>query len=1070
MKHILNTAGHSVVQVLCSILDEPQNLSATNLLRGAVFFLCMAVWGSQRIRSLSVPPLQLLPSMNRVLDGQAPIIAHEVCLAIRRLVRKFGASLHLEWDLIISIFSKLRPYVAMVPSSVKFIQILSETLDSTSELMEREDFLGDTEELFSVLASFAGIINEASCKRLQVHQGQFIHPVYLNWLYNLQRFVYYFYQSSPLPSVRLATLQRIREVFDVYQTLYSKAILSTLDSIFHDTLGVEDDLVVYEATLDLLGHMLRRTPCKIADRVILLLQRQATSTHLEGSTHMVVAALVKSFHHKWPLSGFEQTLKIYHALLELLNHPEESARRASLQCILQLSCDSRSRPLLGGVRAPFLQLDMGGGHGALLPPLHSSHRQQAGPISMHHLVKVLVNRLLREKSAELFRMSLDGLRQMLANSFMLAGCSLQILADALLTELASNRFAGTVTGLSPAESLSLRLKAFQLVGLLLVGYRSHLSRDCPFDLVALLFQHGQSSEDLAIRTACSRLLAICCVDFPSGISYKSGQLCQLLLSQEGVSENVCRFMCAFLASSRRLARSMNEDDQTTLFSIVARLGKPSPGRENQANHAFRLLVLLFESVETQRRQALYRSITSILTQESRCLFIESNIDLLAKVVFSGTVLASAPPRGEDDDGQVGESSLIFSSADLTAHYLVGNALLSIQLGRMHWVRTVIRRASSCITWLSQIQNRFLVPGPERVYAPIDVWSSLSANISALPPEAVATPAPPLRKPIALARSLSLPANSIADDSIAEDQDEAELFLSYAVVPLISIQEEEIPERVEPASLGKEITGSWSFDTTFDRSEEPDDFPFGAAYSPSSDPPKRSQIVERTQRKHSDSFFLPHLSTAPIEVRVSDGSDGSEQIPLSSFYPPLPSYEEDHAISPSFHDGYFPLPLSSPELMNSNQLSEDAQMLLHSSTPSILSVSPRTSLLTPPFKPEWVVDIPSDQQTRSIEEVPSESSASGIRRSRSRSTISTIPVAHTKSTEEEESLPNQMAESIERVEPIFEMTESPGGFAIRKTRSITAPTVPVPAPLSPSSHRKLEGTYPILASSHLIRRS
>ena len=89
------------------------------------------MWGSQRITSLDISPLQILPSMSRVLDSQETIIGHEVCLAIRRLIKKYGDKLHLEWDLLIVIFNKLRTFLGKMPRSQRFMQVLSETVEST---------------------------------------------------------------------------------------------------------------------------------------------------------------------------------------------------------------------------------------------------------------------------------------------------------------------------------------------------------------------------------------------------------------------------------------------------------------------------------------------------------------------------------------------------------------------------------------------------------------------------------------------------------------------------------------------------------------------------------------------------------------------------------------------------------------------------------------------------------------------------------------------------------------------------------------------------------------------------
>lgn len=96
-----------------------------------MLFLGTSLWGPQKINTLKVKPIQILPSMNRVLENQESIIGEEVCLAIRRLIKKYGEELNLEWDLLIKILYKLKSYPLKVPKERRgsSIQVLSQTLE-----------------------------------------------------------------------------------------------------------------------------------------------------------------------------------------------------------------------------------------------------------------------------------------------------------------------------------------------------------------------------------------------------------------------------------------------------------------------------------------------------------------------------------------------------------------------------------------------------------------------------------------------------------------------------------------------------------------------------------------------------------------------------------------------------------------------------------------------------------------------------------------------------------------------------------------------------------------------------
>ncbi|KAJ8983537.1 hypothetical protein NQ317_006582, partial [Molorchus minor] len=69
MKNLLGTdMGHSALFTMCRILQEPALRSDTDLLRGAIFFIHMALWGSMPIINLHCPPSSVLPSFLQLLN------------------------------------------------------------------------------------------------------------------------------------------------------------------------------------------------------------------------------------------------------------------------------------------------------------------------------------------------------------------------------------------------------------------------------------------------------------------------------------------------------------------------------------------------------------------------------------------------------------------------------------------------------------------------------------------------------------------------------------------------------------------------------------------------------------------------------------------------------------------------------------------------------------------------------------------------------------------------------------------------------------------------------------------
>jgi len=63
MRNLLGThMGHSALYTMCRILQDPGAAQDVCLLRGAVFHVNMALWGTKRVTTLKCTSTSVLPS------------------------------------------------------------------------------------------------------------------------------------------------------------------------------------------------------------------------------------------------------------------------------------------------------------------------------------------------------------------------------------------------------------------------------------------------------------------------------------------------------------------------------------------------------------------------------------------------------------------------------------------------------------------------------------------------------------------------------------------------------------------------------------------------------------------------------------------------------------------------------------------------------------------------------------------------------------------------------------------------------------------------------------------------
>ncbi len=166
--------GGETMDALCAILQARRNLSSSassasvtqnagSIIRGAVFFVGMSCWGKDKVDSLHVAPATVLAAMVQAVRCGYSVAAYEVLLSVRRLIRKQGPELAVEWDSIFIILYEMTAYTSSNPS---FVRVLVDTLGSLRVLSDSNRFLADPQRQLWLLEAHSTLLPPRDSLRL----------------------------------------------------------------------------------------------------------------------------------------------------------------------------------------------------------------------------------------------------------------------------------------------------------------------------------------------------------------------------------------------------------------------------------------------------------------------------------------------------------------------------------------------------------------------------------------------------------------------------------------------------------------------------------------------------------------------------------------------------------------------------------------------------------------------------------------------------------------------------------------------------------------------------------------
>ncbi|RHY74284.1 hypothetical protein DYB30_009344 [Aphanomyces astaci] len=245
IKHLLSGASrYQVLHGLLGLLEAPV---APFVVRGAVFFIGMSAWGSQRVTSLEVGRSSVLRSLLPAVQSPHSIVIFEVVLSLQRLIKKYGDQMLIEWDLVFDYLRRLFPWMAVqafadegpadrLAGELLDTLLLVEALHHPKQLSDpplsssHRRFQGNLYDFYAVVEVYMAYCPLATVTNLVTFRAEACHPASdSNWLANLHDLVATFFAPTGVHViVRLQALSVLHEIVTLCRHICDDRVLDDL--------------------------------------------------------------------------------------------------------------------------------------------------------------------------------------------------------------------------------------------------------------------------------------------------------------------------------------------------------------------------------------------------------------------------------------------------------------------------------------------------------------------------------------------------------------------------------------------------------------------------------------------------------------------------------------------------------------------------------------------------------------------------------------------------------------------------------------------------------------------------
>ncbi|XP_036165114.1 tuberin isoform X9 [Myotis myotis] len=589
------------------------------LLRGAVFFVGMALWGAHRLHSLKNSPTSVLPSFYEAMSCPNEVVSYEIVLSITRLIKKYKRELQaVTWDILLNIIERLLQQLQSLESP-ELRAIVHDLLTTVEELCDQNEFHGSQERYFELIERCADQRPESSLLNLITYRAQSIHPAKVGWIHNLQLLMEKFFRNESRSAVRIKVLDVLSFVLLINRQFYEEELINTVvisqlshipEDRDHQVRKLATQLLVdlaegchthhFNSLLDIIEKVIARSlspPPELEER-----DMAAYSASLEDVKTAVLGLLVILQTKLYTLPA-SHAMRVYDMLVSHIQlHYKHSytlpiassIRLQAFDFLLLLRADSLHRlglPTKDGVvrfspycLCDYMEVERGSekkASGPLSPPTGLSGPASAGPavrlgsLPYSLVFGVLLQCLKQETDWKVLKLVLSKLPESLRYKVLIftSPCSVDQLSSALCSMLSGpktlERLRGTPEGFSRTD---LYLAVVPVLTAL-ISYHNYLDKVRQREMVYCLEQ------GLIFRCAsqCVVALAICSVEMPD-IMIKALPILVVKLTHISATASMAIPLLEFLSTLARLPhlyRNFAAEQYASVFAISLPYTNPS---------------------------------------------------------------------------------------------------------------------------------------------------------------------------------------------------------------------------------------------------------------------------------------------------------------------------------------------------------------------------------------------------------------------------------------------------------------------------------------------------------------